>query len=204
MSESKPVKPDNKRIWTVPNVLTMLRMALIPVYWVLMSKGRMIPALCVYVAASLTDLLDGYIARRYNQITDFGKLMDPLADKLMVLSVMLSMIIPMGGRPAILPLLPFLIVMGKDLLMVLGGLFMYKKGIVVYSKVIGKAAQFVMVCSLLCAFFYGYFDSIGMPVYLWLLWAAVALTVCALVYYAADIIKKLRMQKESAAPKDDC
>ncbi|MBQ4434972.1 MAG: CDP-alcohol phosphatidyltransferase family protein [Clostridia bacterium] len=192
MAESRP---DNKRIWTVPNVLTMLRMALIPVYWVLMSEGKMIPALCTYIVASLTDVVDGYIARKYNQITDFGKLMDPLADKLMVLSVMLSMIIPMGGRPGILPLLPFVIVLAKELLMVLGGLVLYKKGIVVYSKIIGKAAQVLMVSALLLSFFYEYFDSIAKPVYLWVLWAAVVLTVCALCYYAADIFRQLREQK---------
>lgn len=192
MSQTKPEKPANKRIWTVPNVLTMLRMALIPVYWVLMSQGKMIPALCTYLAASLTDLADGYIARKYNQITDFGKLMDPLADKLMVLSVMLSMILPMGGRPAILPWPPFVVVLAKELLMVLGGVFMLKKGMVVYSKVIGKAAQFVMVCSLLCAFFYEYFDRVGAPVYLWLLWIAVGLTICALVFYAKEAWQKLK------------
>ncbi len=192
MSQTKPEKPANKRIWTVPNVLTMLRMALIPVYWVLMSQGKMIPALCTYLAASLTDLADGYIARKYNQITDFGKLMDPLADKLMVLSVMLSMILPMGGRPAILPWPPFVVVLAKELLMVLGGVFLLKKGVVVYSKVIGKAAQFVMVCSLLCAFFYEYFDRVGAPVYLWLLWIAVGLTICALVFYAKEAWQKLK------------
>ena len=192
MSNNNKNKPDSKRIWTVPNVLTMLRMALIPVYWVLMSQGKMIPALCVYIGASLTDLADGYIARKYNQITDVGKLMDPLADKLMVLSVMLSMILPMGGRGAILPLWPFIVVLLKELLMVLGGLFMLKKGIVVYSAVIGKAAQFVMVLSLICAFFYEYFDAAGLPVYLWLLYLAVGLTICALVYYGIQAWKQLK------------
>ena len=191
----KPVT-DSKQIWTVPNVLTMLRMLLIPVYWVLMAQGKPMAALGVYIAASLTDVADGYIARRYHQITDFGKLMDPLADKIMVLSVMLSMVLPMGGRPAILPWWPFIIVLAKEALMVLGGLFLYKKGVVVYSKVIGKAAQFLMVCSLLCAFFYEYFDSIGTPVYLWLLYAAVALTVCALIYYARNAFNQLK-QKNS-------
>ena len=195
MTEQQNKKTDSKRIWTVPNVLTMLRMALIPVYWYLMSQGRMIPALITYAAASLTDLADGYIARKYNLITDFGKLMDPLADKLMVLSVMLSMILPMGGRQAILPWWPFFVVLAKEGLMVLGGIFMYKKGIVVYSKVIGKAAQTVMVCSLLCAFFYEYFDGIGAPVYLWLLYAAVALTAGALVFYAKEAVEKLSALK---------
>ena len=62
MFENQQARPDSKRIWTVPKVLTMLRMALIPVYWVLMFRGRMIPALCTYLAASLTDLAAGYIA----------------------------------------------------------------------------------------------------------------------------------------------
>ena len=190
---------EKENIWNVPNALTMLRMALIPVYWALMMNDRRYAALAVFIFASLTDILDGFIARKYHLITNFGKLMDPLADKLMVLSVMLSMIIPMGGRPAILPLWPFIVVLAKELLMVVGGLFMLKKGIVVYSKVIGKAAQFVMVCSLICAFFYEYFDSIGLPVYLWLLYLAVALTVGALVYYGADALKKLRQKNEGAA-----
>ena len=79
--------------------------------------------------------------------------------------------------------------------MVLGGGFMLKKRVVVYSKVIGKAAQFVMVCSLLCAFFYEYFDSIGAPAYLWLLWLAVGLTICALGYYGAAAWKQLKALK---------
>ncbi len=73
------------------NKLTMLRVALIPVYlvlWYLDFPGNNYAALAVFVIASLTDLLDGYIARHYNQITDFGKFMDPLADKVLVLAAM--------------------------------------------------------------------------------------------------------------------
>jgi hypothetical protein len=80
--------------------------------------------------------------------------------------------------------------------MVLGGLFMLKKGVVVYSKVIGKVAQLVMVLSLICAFFYDYFDRIGAPVYLWLLYAAVALTLCALVFYVREAYGKLKEVKK--------
>ena len=73
---------DEKRIWTVPNILTMIRMALIPVYWVLMiGYKKNYWALAVFVTAACTDMLDGFLARKYHQITDFGKLMDPLADK---------------------------------------------------------------------------------------------------------------------------
>ena len=73
------------------NKLTMLRVILIPVYlllWHMDFPGNHYAALAVFAIASLTDLLDGYIARHYNQITDFGKFMDPLADKVLVLTAM--------------------------------------------------------------------------------------------------------------------
>ena len=71
-------------VWNVPNVLTMIRLALIPAFVALHACGHAKLALLVFCIASATDWLDGYIARKHNLITDFGKLMDPLADKLMV------------------------------------------------------------------------------------------------------------------------
>ena len=75
----------------IANKLTMLRILLIPVYlvlWHLDFSWSIYAALAVFMIASLTDLLDGWIARHYNQITDFGKFMDPLADKVLVLTAM--------------------------------------------------------------------------------------------------------------------
>jgi len=73
---------------TTANKITMLRIVLIPVFLVLAYMGSMIPALIVYIVACLTDFVDGYIARHYNQISNFGKFMDPLADKMLVLAAM--------------------------------------------------------------------------------------------------------------------
>ena len=67
----------------LPNKLTLLRMALVPVYLLLIAVGFDWPALIVFAAASITDALDGKIARKYNLITNFGKFMDPIADKLL-------------------------------------------------------------------------------------------------------------------------
>ncbi|MBR5289196.1 MAG: CDP-diacylglycerol--glycerol-3-phosphate 3-phosphatidyltransferase [Clostridia bacterium] len=67
----------------LPNKLTMLRIALVPVYLVLLALGLDWLALIAFVAASLTDLFDGKIARKHNLITNFGKFMDPIADKLL-------------------------------------------------------------------------------------------------------------------------
>lgn len=82
----------------LPNKLTVLRVILVPVFVALMlcspwlGMGGRIGALAVFVIASLTDMLDGKIARKYNLVTDFGKFMDPLADKLLVVSALVCFI----------------------------------------------------------------------------------------------------------------
>ena len=73
---------------TTANKITLLRVILIPVFMVLAYMDLRIPAVIVFILASLSDLLDGYIARHYNQVSNFGKFMDPLADKMLVLSSM--------------------------------------------------------------------------------------------------------------------
>ena len=70
------------------NKLTMLRVLLIPVFLLLAYSQRMYAAFVVYIIACITDFVDGYVARHYNQTTNFGKFMDPLADKVLVLSAM--------------------------------------------------------------------------------------------------------------------
>ena len=87
---------------TTANKLTLLRMALIPVFLGVLYAGfpgSRYVALGVFVVASLTDTLDGYIARHYNQITNFGKFMDPLADKLLVMAA-LVIFVQWGQIPA--------------------------------------------------------------------------------------------------------
>ena len=73
---------------TTANKITMVRVALIPVFLMLCYLDHRIAATVVFIIASLSDLLDGYIARHYNQVSNFGKFMDPLADKMLVLSAM--------------------------------------------------------------------------------------------------------------------
>ena len=84
------------------NKLTILRVFLIPVFLLvlyLQVPGANYWALAIFIAASLTDTLDGYIARHYNQVTDFGKFMDPLADKCLVVAAMLWFV-EIGQMPA--------------------------------------------------------------------------------------------------------
>lgn len=76
----------------LPNKLTMCRIFMIPLYLIFLYLGLNIPALIVFIAASLTDLADGKIARSRGLITNFGKFMDPLADKLLTCSAMIAMV----------------------------------------------------------------------------------------------------------------
>ncbi len=84
----------------LPNKLTILRVLLVPVFMLILLMGwSKYIALGIFLIASITDLLDGHIARKYNLVTDFGKFMDPLADKLLVTSAML-IFVQWGQLPA--------------------------------------------------------------------------------------------------------
>ena len=185
---------DPKIIWNVPNTLTMLRILLVPVFAYLYLNGHRMPALAVYCTAALTDLADGYIARKYRMITDFGKLMDPLADKLMTITMGVCMVIR-GDVPAAI----VIILAAKECLMVAGGLLLLKKGSVAYSRWIGKLAQAVVVSGFLLAFFSDRFEAWGVPgLHVTVLWIGVALTVAAFGYYAVGMIQSIRAKN---APK---
>ena len=73
---------------TTASKITIMRMVLVPVFLALVYTGHNVAGFVVYVLACLSDYVDGYVARHYNQITDFGKFMDPLADKILVLAAM--------------------------------------------------------------------------------------------------------------------
>ena len=178
-------------IWNVPNVLTMLRLALIPVFVVLFCTGRDKWALITFIVASVTDFLDGYIARKHNLITAFGKLMDPLADKVMVVTALLCQTIT-GNFPVV----AFIIVMLKELMMIFGGAFMLKRDIVVYSNMLGKTAQVAFIAALVLCFWHRELAAVNVPVDVWVLWIAVALALAAMIDYAIGAVKKLKQAKK--------
>ncbi|MBA4396766.1 MAG: CDP-diacylglycerol--glycerol-3-phosphate 3-phosphatidyltransferase [Syntrophus sp. (in: bacteria)] len=97
-----PIAQERKKVFNLPNTITMLRIGIIPVLFLLLvspgQTGSLVIA-AVFVVAALTDLLDGYIARRYQIVTTMGKFLDPIADKLVVNTAMILMI-PIGRIPA--------------------------------------------------------------------------------------------------------
>lgn len=134
----------------LPNFLTLLRFFMVPGFMIAYLQGGSgrFWAAGLFVLAALTDLLDGYLARRLNQITDFGKLADPAADKLMQLSALLCLCIKQRIQIWIL-----LIYAAKEILQVIGGLRLLNiRKYVVYSKWSGKIATallFVMITAII-------------------------------------------------------
>jgi len=97
-----PIAPDKKEVFNLPNTISMLRIGVIPVlFCLLLSPGKVMSLVIavLFIAAALTDLLDGYIARKYRIVTTMGKFLDPIADKLIVNTAMILMI-PINRIPA--------------------------------------------------------------------------------------------------------
>ena len=182
--------------FNVPNALTVIRLLLVPVYIAMFSAGEKYAALTVFLLASFTDLLDGRIARKYNLITDFGKLMDPLADKIMVLTTMFSMAAGNRRIPPVIPWMAVIILLGKEIYMVWGAAKLYKKGIVAYSSMIGKVAQCAFIAGLVSVFFHDWFELVCegwfMTLDVMLIWIAVILTLCAMVRYNSHYRREAR------------
>jgi CDP-diacylglycerol--glycerol-3-phosphate 3-phosphatidyltransferase len=97
-----PIRDENRRIINLPNAITVLRIGILPVlFLVLLEPGEALSlAIAIlFILAALTDLLDGYVARRYNIVTRMGKLLDPIADKI-IMSTAMVLLIPIGRIPA--------------------------------------------------------------------------------------------------------
>jgi cardiolipin synthase len=145
-----------------------------------MISGKWTESLILFLLAEFTDILDGYIARRYNFISNFGKLADPLADKLIQLTALF--LLAHGGR---LSYWFFYILCGKELAMIIGSMFFLKKEIVVSSNWVGKAAAFVLFVGIVSAF-------INSPFSESLLWIGIIISLIAAVVYLKGYLKQIK------------
>ena len=165
----------------IPNILTIIRFILIPFIFTSVVNEDFLATIIIFTISAITDILDGYIARKYNYITDIGKLIDPLADKLTQMSLLLSL--------AILKILPwwiFAIVFIKEGVMIISASLMYKKeDVVVYSKWYGKLATVLFYLAIVCSLLINQFNfNISVRVDLYLYYLAILATIFSLVMYA--------------------
>lgn len=138
----------------VPNILTIIRFLLIPIIIIFAIQDNYIATIIVLTISGITDILDGYIARRFNFISDFGKLMDPLADKATQITILGVLTIQ-----KIIPLWILIIVLLKEFLMVSGASFLYGKELVVSSKWYGKLATVLFYVAIVCSLFILYWNA---------------------------------------------
>lgn len=128
---------------TIPNWLCFLRIALIPVFSALFIKEQYIAAFVLMIVAAVTDLLDGKIARKYNMVSNLGKILDPIADKLSQIAIVVILIVKFWSSFPMLKYVLFLFIL-KELLMVLGGALLMSKGMrPVAAEMWGKVATTV-------------------------------------------------------------
>ena len=119
----------------IPNILTLIRLCLVPVFVIvfLLEGGQKNVSGIIFVIASATDVLDGYLARKFNATSKVGQLLDPLADKLMQIAAIVMMLLE-----KIVPLWFVIFLASKEIIMICAGFFLYSKKTFVKSNIFGK------------------------------------------------------------------
>ena len=187
----------------VPNILTMCRFVLIPFIFGSIVNNQYVAAFIFLTLSGITDILDGFIARKFNLITNFGKLMDPLADKLTQISTIASLTII-----HIIPIWILVVVLLKELIMIAGASFLYGKELVVSSRWYGKLATVLFYLAIVCSFFITYWnkDLIMHPEYslptlpqfdTYVYYLALIATIFSLVMYFKTFYQQGYLKKEN-------
>lgn len=184
----------------VPNVLSAIRLASCPLFIYVFFAVSPAAAFAVFAVASLLDVADGFIARKFNCISDMGKILDPLADKLLQLSAVVCFTVC-----KMIPLTVVIIMGCKELLMLIGGaLISRKRKVVVFSNTFGKAASFFFSASLCLMFFAK--DSFLEPyraVVNGILYAAVAMSVVSMLQYGFFTLIAPEKNKENTCETEE-
>ena len=164
----------------VPNILTIIRFLLIVPILLFILFDNYILAIVILVISAITDILDGIIARKYNLISDFGKLMDPLADKVTQIATLIAIV-----YKGIIPLWILVVFLSKELILILGSIFLYRKKVVVFSKWYGKLATVVLYAAILLSMVVKQFSLTGIFITInnYLYYIAIAVTLYSLVAY---------------------
>ena len=175
----------------IPNILTVLRFFLIPFILLFLVNDEFILAIIFLTISGITDILDGTIAKKFNFITNFGKLIDPLADKITQLSILWMLV-----SKNIIPLWILVIVLLKEATMVAGASFLYGKELVVSSKWYGKASTVLFYLAIVLSMIFRDLQiqtSIDLIIY----YIAVTMTIFSLVMYFREFYMQGYLKKES-------
>ena len=192
---------------TIPNWLCFLRIALIPIFSVLFIKEHYIIAFVLMIIAAVTDLLDGKIARKYNMVSNLGKILDPIADKLSQVAIVIILIFKFWSFEGILKYLLFLFI-AKELIMVIAGALLLAKGMrPVAAEMWGKVATTVFYIFMIAIIAIGpngalvgvwFFKALPTPVVYVMVIISVILAFVSLFGYAPGFIRQIKENKNNS------
>lgn len=187
----------------IPNILTVSRFILIPFIVMSLLHENYILSIILLSISGLTDILDGLIARKCNIISNFGKLIDPLADKATQVSILVTLVFQ-----NIIPLWILVVIFVKEMFMISGASFLYGKELVVSSRWYGKLSTIMIYLSMVSSFLINWWNKplINHPEYstpmlpnfdIYLYIVAIATTIFSLImYWKDDFRKKHKIEKE--------
>lgn len=189
---------------TIPNWMCFVRIALIPVFSVLFIKESYIAAFILMIVAALTDVFDGKIARKYNMVSNLGKILDPIADKLSQMAIVIILIIKFWSFDGPLKYLLFLFIF-KELTMVIAGAILLAMGMrPVAAEVWGKVATVVFYIFMITIIAIGpngalvgiwFFKALPTPVIYGMVIISVILAFVSLFGYAPGFFKQIKEKK---------
>ena len=203
MSNEKKNEVISKDLMTIPNAISFFRIILITPFVALFIVGRYLtndytPAIVVLVISGISDFFDGFIARKFHQESELGKVLDPLADKLTLIAVGVCLICI---EPYVLPLMIIMVV--KDILMIIGGTVIINQGIIPpKSSWYGKISTFMFYVSVVLVVSMAFFGFRNEPLSLTILGVTAGMMIFALVNYAIIFFRIQKQQKEKKESKD--
>lgn len=122
----------------IPNILTVIRLFMVPIFWLMYLENPVYGGI-VFIVACVTDVVDGFLARKLDAITRFGMLVDPLADKMMQISAVTCLYLS-----GIFPEWIVTVLIMKELIMIISASFLFKKNIVIPANKVGKVATILL------------------------------------------------------------
>ena len=174
----------------VPNALTLARFVLIPFIIIALINNNYLVAFIFLTLSGLTDVLDGFIARKFDLISNFGKLVDPLADKATQISILTTLTLK-----GIIPLWMLIVIFLKEFLMIAGASFLYGKEMVVSSKWYGKLATVLFYIAMVSSLAVRKFDLFKFDIYVYYL--AIFFTLFSLIMYFRAFYAQGYLKKEN-------
>lgn len=197
---------DKKELWTIPNIITYFRILCIPAYICLMAFAGLDSnptllyiAFGVFVVAAGSDLVDGWIARRFNMTSGIGMVLDPFADKLMHISVLFCLslctgLTPLGQNTAAasggwyVHYAFVILLLVKEAIMICASPLVMKKGAKVQANWMGKVAAFTVSVGVILSFFHPYVMYADWGILSW----GICLSYAAAVGYLVDILRQIK------------